>query len=104
VLRHFRGILDADRQRTMNKYEKRAQAERKSVLRSSLSLGGAGLAIMILGVLVLWLSSHGPVSSTGKIVVGLAVFLLVFRIVGRILSARLPKAARPDPQSTLKLD
>ena len=88
----------------MNKYEKRAQAERKSVLRSSLSLGGAGLAIIILGVLLLWLSSHGPVTYSGKIVVGLALFLLVFRMIGRILSNRLPKAAQPDPKSVIKLD
>ncbi len=88
----------------MNKYEKQAQAERKSVLRSSMSLGGAGLAIIILGVLLLWLNSHGPVSYSGKIVVGLAVLLLVFRLVGRVLSRGLPKAARPDPKSVIKLN
>jgi hypothetical protein len=88
----------------MNKYEKRAQAQRKSVLRSSMSLGGAGLAIIILGVLILWLNSHGPVSYSGKLVVGLAALLLVIRLVGRILRGRLPKAAQPDPKSVLKLD
>ena len=88
----------------MNKYEKRAQAERKSVLRWSMSLGGAGLAIIILGVLILWLNSHGPVSYSGKVVVGIAVVLLVLRVAGRILSRGLPKAAQPDPKSVIKLD
>jgi hypothetical protein len=88
----------------MNKYEKRAQAERKSVLRSSMSLGGAGLAIIILGVLILWLNSHGPVSYSGKVVIGFALLLLVVRIVGRILARGLPKAAQPDPKSVIKLD
>ena len=89
----------------MNKYEKRAQAERNSALRSSISLGGIGLAVLIVGVLVFWLhAQHGPVSYSGKIAVGLALALLLLRIVGRVMKSWLPKAAQPDPKSVIKLD
>jgi hypothetical protein len=88
----------------MNKYEKRAQAERKAVVRSSMTLGGAGLALVVVIVLILWLHSSAPAGSLSKVVIGVAVFLLIFRIAGRLIGKGLPRAAKPDPKSVIKLD
>jgi hypothetical protein len=88
----------------MNKYEKRAQAERKAVVRSSMTLGGAGLALVVVIVLILWLHSSAPAGSLSKVVIGVAVFLLIFRIAGRLIGKGLPQAAKPDPKSVIKLD
>ena len=88
----------------MNKYEKRAQAERKAVVRSSLTLGGAGLALVVVVVLILWLHSSAPAGSLSKVIIGVAVLLLVFRIAGRLMGKGLPRAAKPDPKSVIKLD
>jgi len=88
----------------MNKYEKRAQQERKAVVRSSMMLGGAGLALVIVVVLIMWLHSSAPAGSLQRVVLGAAIFLLVFRMAGRLIQNRLPRAAKPDPKSVLKLD
>ena len=88
----------------MNKYEKRAQAERKAVVRTSMTLGGAGLALLVVVVLILWLNSSAPQGYLSKVVIGLALFLLVVRLLGRRFKSGTPKAAQPDPKSALKLD
>ena len=88
----------------MNKYEKRAQAERKSVVRTSITLGGAGLALLVVVVLILWLNSSAPEGYFSKVVIGLAIFLLLVRIATRRFKSGPPKAAQPDPKSVLKLD
>jgi formate-dependent nitrite reductase membrane component NrfD len=88
----------------MNKYEKRAQAERKAVVRSSMTLGGAGLALLIVVVLILWMNSSAPTGYFSKVVIGVAILLLVSRLVSRRWRSGPPKAAQPDPKSVLKLD
>ena len=88
----------------MNKYEKRSLAERKAMTRSSLTLGGAGLALAVVVVLILWLNSSAPQGYLSKVIIGLAVLLLVVRMLGRFLKGRTPRAAQPDPKSAIKLD
>jgi hypothetical protein len=88
----------------MNKYEKRAQAERKAVVRSSLTLGGAGLALIVVVVLILWLNSSAPAGYFSKVAIGVAILLFVSRIVGRRFRSGPPRAAQPDPKSIIKLD
>jgi hypothetical protein len=88
----------------MNKYEKRAQAERKSMVRSSMKLGGAGLALLIVVVLILWLNSSAPAGYFSKVAIGAAILLLGVRIASRRYRGGPPKAAQPDPKSVLKLD
>jgi hypothetical protein len=88
----------------MNKYEKRAQAERKAVVRSSITLGGAGLALIVVVVLILWLNSSARAGYFSKVAIGTALLLLVARIVGRRFRSGPPRAAQPDPKSVLKID
>ena len=88
----------------MNKYEKRAQAERKSMVRSSMTLGGAGLALIVVVILILWLNSSAPSGYFSKVAIGAAVLLLVARLAGRRWRSGPPRAAQPDPKSVLKLD
>jgi formate-dependent nitrite reductase membrane component NrfD len=88
----------------MNKYEKRAQAERKAVLRSSMTLGGAGIALIVVVVLIVWLNSSAPTGYVSKVVIGLALLLLAGRIVSRYFRGGTSRAAQPDPKSSLKLD
>ncbi len=88
----------------MNKYEERAQKERKAVVRSSMTLGGAGLGLIIVVVLIMWLHSSAPPGSLQRVVIGAAILLLVFRIAGRLIQKGLPRAAKPDPKSVIKLD
>jgi len=88
----------------MNKYEKRAQAERKAVVRSSMTLGGAGLALIVVVVLIVWLNSSAPAGYLSKVVIGVAILLLVVRIASRRWRSGPPRAAQPDPKSVLKID
>jgi hypothetical protein len=88
----------------MNKYEKRALAERRAVARSSITLGGAGIALLVVIVLIVWLNSSAPSGYFSKIVIGLAVVLLAVRMLSRFFRGGTSRAARPDPKSTLKLD
>lgn len=88
----------------MNKYEKRAQAERKAVVKSSLTLGGAGIALIVVVVLIMWLNSSAPAGYFSKVVIGVAILLLVARLASRRWSSGPPRAAQPDPKSVLKID
>lgn len=92
----------------MNKYEERADRDRKSTLRSSLLLGMAGLAIVLLILFVLGASSSAPSGFWSKVGVVVAVLLLILRQMQRQLKRRgatkKPRAAEPDPQSRLNLD
>jgi hypothetical protein len=88
----------------MNKYEKRAQAERKAALRSSMTLWSAGIALIVVVVLIMGLSSAAPSGFYSKAAVGVAILLLIVRQVSRRLRGSEPRAAQPDPKSSIKLD
>jgi hypothetical protein len=87
----------------MNKYVERAEQTRRAGLRFSLSMWTAGLALLVVVLVILGLtSSAGPRLGPGAAIV-LAVLLLVFRQLSRRLKTKGPRAAQPDPKSTLKL-
>jgi hypothetical protein len=88
----------------MNKYEKRAERERKGVLRSSMTVGTAGLALIVVVLLIAGLSGSAPPRFFSMAAIGLALVLLVLRQVNRRLKGKTPRAAQPDPRSRLDLD
>lgn len=89
----------------MNKYEERAERERKASMRSGMMLWSAGLALIVVVFLIIGLSSSAPPSFFSKGAMIVAILLLILRQLNRRLRAKgSPRSARPDPQSTLKLD
>jgi hypothetical protein len=88
----------------MNKYEMRAELERKAALRFSLMIWTAGIALIVVVLLILGLSSSAPPRFFSKGAIAVAILLLVLRQLSRRLRPRGSRAAKPDPQSTLKLD
>jgi hypothetical protein len=88
----------------MNKYEKRAQAERKAALRSSMTIWSAGIALIVVVVLIMGLSASAASSFYSKAAVGAAILLLVGRQLSRRLRGGASRAAQPDPKSSIKLD
>jgi hypothetical protein len=88
----------------MNKYENQAKQQRKASLLSSMSLWTAGLALLVVVFLIIGLNGSAP-SGFFKIgAVVAAVLLLILRQLSRRLRGTSPRAAQPDPKSTLKLD
>jgi hypothetical protein len=87
----------------MNKYEKRAMAERKVSMRSSTTLWSAGIALILVVVLILGLSASAPSDFFKKAAIVVAILLLVVRQLSRRLRNGAPRAAEPDPKSSIKL-
>jgi hypothetical protein len=88
----------------MNKYEQRAAEQRKAALRFSLMIWTAGIALVVVVLLILGLSSSAPPQFFTKGAIAAAILLLILRQLSRRLRGRGPRAAQPDPRSTLKLD
>jgi FtsH-binding integral membrane protein len=88
----------------MNRYEERAQKERRTALRSSMTMGTAGLALVVVVLLIVGLSSSAPPRFFTQAAIGVAVLLLILRQVSRRLKHRAPRAAEPDPKSKLNLE
>jgi hypothetical protein len=88
----------------MNKYEQRAEQQRKAALRSSMTLGTAGIALIAIVLIIIGRSGSAPPSFYTKGAIAVAILLLVFRQLSRRLRGKSPRAAQPDPKSTLKLD
>ncbi len=88
----------------MNRYEQQARNQRTASLRSSMSLWTAGLALLVVIFIIVGLSSGAPSQffKAGAVVV--AILFLVLRQVRSRLRGKSPRAAQPDPKSTLKLD
>ena len=84
----------------MNKYEERAQQERKAALRFSMLILTAGLVLVATVVLILEWGSWQPSTRMG---IALAFVILVLRQLTRRLKTRSPRAAQPDPRSRLNL-
>jgi heme A synthase len=88
----------------MNKYEQRAARDRQSVTQFSKMLWTATLALVVVALLILGLSSSARPSFYSRGAIGLAVVLLVLRQLSRRSRAKGPRAAQPDPRSRLNLD
>jgi apolipoprotein N-acyltransferase len=88
----------------MNRFEARAQEERKAHLRSSMTLWTGGLVLVAVAFAIVGLRSGSPPQFWSKAAIALAVLLLILRQLNRRLKGRMPKAAQPDPKSRLNLD
>ena len=88
----------------MNKYVERAEQQRRAGLRFSLSLWTAGLALLVVVLVILGLSSSAAPRLGPAAAVVLAILLLVFRQFSRRLKTKGSRAAQPDPKSTIKLN
>ncbi len=91
-------------QRAMNKYEQRAEIQRRGALGMSKMLWSAGAALVVVVLLILGLSSSAPPRYYSRMAIAAALLLLVLRQVARRTAHRRPKAAEPDPKSRLNLD
>lgn len=87
----------------MNKYEHRAEQQRRSAMRSSMMMGTAGVGLLAIVLLIIGLNSSAPQTFFSRSAVGLAVLLLILRQLGRRFRGKTPRAAQPDPQSKLDL-
>jgi uncharacterized membrane protein len=90
-------------ERTMNKYEKRAMAERKAAVRSSMTIWSAGIALIVVVVLIGGLSASAPSNFYKKAAIVVAILLLILRQLARRARTGAPRAAQPDPKSSIKL-
>ena len=88
----------------MNKYEQRAEGQRRSAMRSSMMMGSAGVGLLAVVLLIIGLNSSAPQAFFARAAVGLAVLLLILRQLGRRSRGKAPRASQPDPQSRLNLD
>ena len=88
----------------MNKYEQRSAQQRGATLRNSMTMWSAGAALVVVVLLILGLSSGAPSTFFMRGAIAAAILILVLRQIGRRMRGRAPRAAQPDPQSTLKLD
>jgi len=87
----------------MNKYEEQARQQRKAALRSSMSVWTAGLSLIVVALVILGFRSEAPPEYFYKGALAVAAVLLLLRQVARRLKTSVPRAARPDPKSTLNL-
>jgi hypothetical protein len=87
----------------MNRYEERAQRERRAALRSSLTMSTAGLALIVVVLLIVGIRNSAPPRFFTEAAIGVAVLLLILRQVARRMKGRTPRAAEPDPKSRLNL-
>jgi len=87
----------------MNKYEEQARRQRNAALGSSMSIWTAGLALVVVAILIVGFRESAPPEYFYKGAIGVAVLMLLLRQVARRLKTNGPRAARPDPKSTLKL-
>ena len=88
----------------MNRFEERAQAERKATLRSSMTIWTAGLALIVVVFVIVGLSSGAPPNFWRNGAIGVAILLLLLRQLTRRLRSKPGQGARPDPRSRLNLD
>ena len=91
----------------MNRYEEQAKTQRNASLRRSTSLWTAGLALVVVMLVIIGLNGGASSSFFKTAAIVVAVVFLVLRQLSRRLGGKghtAPRAAQPDPKSTLKLD
>lgn len=88
----------------MNKYEQHAEQQRRAAVRSSMMVWRAALTLVALVLFLIGLRySASPRFFYGSAIA--VVFLsLVLRQLSRRWKGKPPRAAQPDPRSTLKLN
>jgi Kef-type K+ transport system membrane component KefB len=87
----------------MNKYEKRAQRDRKAALRASMMAGTIGLVLIAIAVVILALRNSAPLGFYKKAAIAVVVLLLILRQLGRRFRRKSGGPAEPDEKSQLKL-
>jgi len=87
----------------MTKYEERAIQERKSSMRSSMSLWTAGFALVVVIVMIVGLKNSAPPDFWRALGIGAALIFLLLRQISRMAGSRKHRAVEPDPQSRLNL-
>jgi high-affinity Fe2+/Pb2+ permease len=87
----------------MSNFDKRTPAERKPAAPSMTAIWGIGVALLLTVVLIFVLSKSGATSFNSKAVIGLAILLLLVRLVRRYMRSGVSRAAQPDPKSNIKL-
>lgn len=87
----------------MNKYEERAEHDRKASMRFSMMMWTAVGALVVVVIMILGLSGSASPQFWSRAGIGLAILLLAFRQVARRMKSKKPRAAIPDPRSKLNL-
>lgn len=87
----------------MNRYEKRAQQDRKTSMRAAMMAGTIGLVLVAVALAIVGMSTSASVGFYQKVAIAIIVLLLILRQVGRRLKRSSKGAAQPDEKSQLKL-
>lgn len=87
----------------MNKYEKRAEQDRKAAMRSAMMAGTIGLILIAVALLILGMSNSASLGFYQKVAIAIVVLLLILRQVARRLRRKSRGPATPDEKSQLKL-
>ncbi len=88
----------------MNKHQQLAEQQRRASFRRSTTIWTAVLALIVIVLLIFRLNSYANPEFYSKAAIGVAVLLLIVRQITRRSKGKAPRAAQPDPKSTLKLD
>src|SRR5579883_2933960 len=67
----------------MNRYEKRAQQERKTAMQASLLAGTIAVALLALALVILGMNNAAPLSFYKKAAIAVVILLLLLRSVAR---------------------
>ncbi len=88
----------------MNRFEQRAQAEKKAPLRPSTTIWTAVLALIVVVAVIIGLSTSAPPNFWRNAAIAVAILLLLLRQLTRRLQSRAARGPKTDPQSRLNLD
>lgn len=67
-------------------------------------MGTAGIALIVVILLIVGFTSAAPPSFFTRAAIAVAVLFLIWRQVSRRRKGKTPRAAKPDPKSTLHLN
>ena len=87
----------------MNRYEQRAERQRHSTRKASSLMGTAGVALLVVILLIVGLNGSASPTFYSRAAIGAAVVFLIWRQVARHFTGRTPRSAQPDPRSRIKL-
>ncbi|HEX7360272.1 MAG TPA: hypothetical protein VF283_07255 [Bryobacteraceae bacterium] len=87
----------------MNKYEQRAQQDRKKALRGAMMAATVGLILVAVAIMILGLGNSASLAFYQKVAIAIIILLLILRFVNRILKRKSKGPAHPDEKSQLKL-
>lgn len=87
----------------MNKYEKRAQQDRKNALRGAMVAATVGLVLIAIAIMILGLSNSASLAFYQKVAIAIVILLLILRLLSRRLKRKSNGPSHPDEKSQLKL-